>query len=508
MELKSTSFSKSDRPVSGVVKGAVHAELEGARDSHRYRPTRVHNESLSSPIECSFLLEDEVKPTMARVIDVSATGLALEPNAPGVIDTRGTKLSHLVISHRDETLFEGSGVVVYQTDGRIGVRTNGLIDLRSVQVRETLEGGGLLHSLSMLSAQFETLEPAWRAAVADLASLFQTVRAALDEIEAGMSGSELEDPESQSRFLRHILEEWSDVHLDKLRLLHRLSRDFDERQMELGRAYAEMLLAPLYLHGALYYRATTKPRGYAGDYLTMLLFSQQEPVGDTLFGKFVDLASKEHSLCTTALTRQASVTERVLDCIQRGGKKIVSLASGPAIELGAVIDRLDEHSQIVEFILIDQDEEALAYSHDFLLKKVLERGLDPFKIRINCIHFSVKQILKPKTKAEMEILEQVLRGSDFIYSVGLLDYLPDPVASRLIGALYGLLGHGGQLFIGNLVEAEDATWLMDFVLAWHLVWRTPASMEALPTDLEPTPQLTRVEMDATEKCLFLEIHAP
>lgn len=507
MAAKSLTYPKSDPPRSGVL-GAVHADLEGARNSHRYRPTRFHNESLSTPIECSFLIEFESERIAANVIDISATGLAIDPGNAEESYTRGTNLTELVVSHLGETLFEGEGTVVYQTQGRIGIRTDGLIDLHSVQVREVLEGRGLLQNLSTLRSQFDLLPSDWRAAVGDLANLLQSVRAVLDDIEQEMHGSRVIDPNSEARFLRHIMNEWSGLHLAKLKDLHLLSQTFDDRQRELGRTYAETLLTPLYLHGALYNRATTKPRGYAGDYLTMLLFNQETPQGDTLFERFVDLASKQHSLSTTALTRQVTVTEKILECVEAGGRKIVSLASGPATELGAVIDRLGNDAYGVHFVLIDQDEGALAFSHDFLLRRCLERGLTTSRIHIDCIHFSVRQILKPHTDEEVAILDGVLRGSDLIYSVGLMDYLPDPVASRLITALYKLLGKRGQLCIGNLVEAEDSTWLMDFVLAWHLVWRDPECMLALVKDLASQPSFTDVRMDATEKCLFLEVHAP
>jgi extracellular factor (EF) 3-hydroxypalmitic acid methyl ester biosynthesis protein len=463
---------------------------------------------LSAPIECSFFLEDEPLRIKANVIDVSSTGLAIQPTDEGVGYTSGTRLRELVISHREETLFNGTGSVVYHTTERVGIRTNSLIDLQSVQVREAVEGRGLLQNLTTLRNQFATLPTEWRAAVGDLANLLQSVRASLDELEEEAWGSKSMDRVSADRFLRHILLDWSDLHLDKLRDLHRLSRSFNEHQTELGRFYAETLLTPLYLHGALYKRATTKPRGYAGDYLTMLLFNEETPVGDTLFERFVDLASKQHSLSTTALTRQRSVTERVLQSIDRGGKKIVSLASGPATELGVVIDGLHQEVEGIELVLVDQDDEALAFAHDFLLRRCLERGFTTSQIRIICIHFSVRQILKPTTQEELDILEQVLKGSDFIYSMGLLDYLPDPVASRLIHALYALLGRAGELYIGNLVEAEDSTWLMDFVLAWHLVWRDPPNMRELASSLVPKPKGLQVNLDSTGKCLFLEVHAP
>jgi hypothetical protein len=507
MSWNKPSRIKSDPPQTGV-RGAVHADLEGAPQSHRYRPARFYSDDLSAPIECTFLLEDEIEKTSGRVINASATGLAIQVADAHRPYARGTTLSELVVSHRGTTLFEGTGTIVYQTDSHAGIRTNGLIDLRSVEVREALEGRGVLRRIASLDDQVHALPPEWRAAVGDVVALLENVRQALDEVEIEGQGRGAADRESETRLLRDILEEWSSLHLGKLQQLHFLSKGFDEGQLELGRMYAETLLAPLYLHGALYNRAATKPRGYAGDYLTMLLFTKEEPEGDTLFARFVDLVSKQHSLSTTALTRQNSVTENVLECLSRGGRRIVSLASGAATELGAVIDRIEPNGEEVDFILIDQDDEALAYSHGFLTKKVLENGLDPSLVRINGIHFSVKQILRPKTDEEFAILNNVLKGADFIYSVGLLDYLPDPIAERLIDSLYRLLGDKGQLFIGNLVEAEDSTWLMNFVLAWPLVWRTPKRMLALASGIDPEPSLVTVEADATEKCLFLEIHAP
>ena len=119
MAAKTLTYAKSDPPRSGV-RGAVHADLEGARNSHRYRPTRFHNESLSNPIECSFLIEDEPGRTAASVIDVSATGLAIEPAEAGERDTRSTNLTELIVSHRGESSLQAEAPSSIRRENELG----------------------------------------------------------------------------------------------------------------------------------------------------------------------------------------------------------------------------------------------------------------------------------------------------------------------------------------------------------------------------------------------------
>jgi hypothetical protein len=45
----------------------------------------------------------------------------------------------------------------------------------------------------------------------------------------------------------------------------------------------------------------------------------------------------------------------------------------------------------------------------------------------------------------------------------------------------------------------------EFVLSWHLVYRTPETMLGLTTRLSPEPAKKEVILDDTELCMFLDV---
>jgi extracellular factor (EF) 3-hydroxypalmitic acid methyl ester biosynthesis protein len=178
------------------------------------------------------------------------------------------------------------------------------------------------------------------------------------------------------------------------------------------------------------------------------------------------------------------------------------LASGPALELATAIER-GQLTGPVDLVLVDQDEQALGYAHSRLSQLLHDRHLD---IQLLCLHMSVKQLLS--VKPETESLRRELANADLLYCAGLYDYLPDPVAQRLTAVLYGLLKPGGRLYLGNLSEAPDTSWMMDYVLAWHLLYRTSDDMARIGAALEPKPAELGVETDGSGHAIFLSVRAP
>jgi extracellular factor (EF) 3-hydroxypalmitic acid methyl ester biosynthesis protein len=123
-----------------------------------------------------------------------------------------------------------------------------------------------------------------------------------------------------------------------------------------------------------------------------------------------------------------------------------------------------------------------------------------------CLHMSVKQLLSSKPEAER--LRRELANADLIYCAGLYDYLPDLVAQRLTSVLYGLLKPNGRLYLGNLMEAPDTSWMMDYVLAWQLIYRTSDDMLRIGASLTPEPAELAVETDGSGHAIFLSVRAP
>jgi SAM-dependent methyltransferase len=128
-------------------------------------------------------------------------------------------------------------------------------------------------------------------------------------------------------------------------------------------------------------------------------------------------------------------------------------------------------------------------------------------VTVQCLHFSVRQLIKPMTPDEQRIRD-TLTDLDFVYSAGLYDYLPDLVAARLTRQLYSRLRPGGRMLLGNLVETPDSTWIMDFVWGWPLLYRTEEAMLSLADELAPAPTRLSITRDATGRCLFLDVTRP
>jgi extracellular factor (EF) 3-hydroxypalmitic acid methyl ester biosynthesis protein len=162
----------------------------------------------------------------------------------------------------------------------------------------------------------------------------------------------------------------------------------------------------------------------------------------------------------------------------------------------------------VELVLVDQDDQAHETAHRRLTRLLVERQKDALPVTVRCLHFSVRQMLKPQTPEDHAILQTTLSDLDLVYSAGLYDYLPDPVAARLTQIAYSKLRPGGRLLLGNLVETPDSTWVMDFVLGWQLLYRTGESMLRLATGLSPAPSSLGITRDATGRCIFLDATRP
>jgi hypothetical protein len=64
------------------------------------------------------------------------------------------------------------------------------------------------------------------------------------------------------------------------------------------------------------------------------------------------------------------------------------------------------------------------------------------------------------------------------------------------------------LLLGNLMEAPDTTWFMDYVLGWPLIYRTDETMLPFANGLLPSPSSVGISRDSTGFCIFLDVTKP
>lgn len=176
-----------------------------------------------------------------------------------------------------------------------------------------------------------------------------------------------------------------------------------------------------------------------------------------------------------------------------GKIRVLSVACGPAFELQDVITSAKDCSRF-HFTLLDQDKKALAEARSQIAG--LEKKFGE-KIEAEFLNESVRTMLRtPK-------LEKVWGQFDYIYSMGLFDYLTPPVAKAVIGKLYLLLKVGGEMAVGNFHISNASRYYMEYWLDWVLYYRSEQEFLDL---LQNTPSAeTKVIFEDTGTQMFLNV---
>jgi SAM-dependent methyltransferase len=254
---------------------------------------------------------------------------------------------------------------------------------------------------------------------------------------------------------------------------------------------AQRRLHPYFLQAPNLHRAWHKPRGYAGDAGLMDLGYRNRAEGETPLGRALhQWFSLLHGATSVRARRRWILLQ-----MQAHGRaypdswRAMSLASGTAWELRDVIAE-SFLARTGRFLCVDQDREALREAEAALADTAAEHGRT---LDVCFEESSVRALLKGTWSPPEQ---------DFIYSLGLFDYLEDRVAMRLLAVLADRLAPGGQLIVGNYLPENDARPTMELLLDWHLVYRTQQEVEALAAGL---PVTIESEIDATGSMTFLRL---
>jgi extracellular factor (EF) 3-hydroxypalmitic acid methyl ester biosynthesis protein len=436
------------------------------------------------------------------VFDLSMTGFAAR--APdGLALAPGSALGSFELLLDGRPIWTGEAVVVHENTERIGARfVSGVVDLRHVRVGATIDG-----RLSLFEAQRTHLPAEWRAAVGDLSLLLESARLEVDEFERVVPHDPIHRREEEAVLFERLRSRWGTAYYEAVAALHARSKCLDERAAQLGRGYASSVLMPILSACPMHRRAYEKPLGYAGDYRMMELYFARDLTGDTLFGRFLHSVSQGYSLGRAVVARETLMREAARAAVEASGEgpvRILSVASGPALELQRLLRETTSLRRPLHLLLLDQDEAALEIAHRRLQRGLVDASRE-HPVTVTCLHFSVRQILQPRTPDEMSVVSETLADLDLVYSAGLYDYLPAPVAQRLTQVLYSRVRPGGRLLVGNLTETPDTTWIMEYVLGWDLLYRTPELMLQLAEGLTPSPARVGIARDSTGRSLFLDV---
>ena len=149
--------------------------------------------------------------------------------------------------------------------------------------------------------------------------------------------------------------------------------------------------------------------------------------------------------------------------------KVLSVGCGPAFELENIF-RYSNNPNSFYFSLFDQDPAALRDAADTVRGVEKKLGVRP---TVDYVRGSVRTMLFSRRFKEE-------RGQfDFIYIMGLLDYLSSQVGKAVLGRLYRLLKPGGELVAGNFHVSNQSRYIMEYWGDWFLIHRTEADFRKM-----------------------------
>lgn len=234
----------------------------------------------------------------------------------------------------------------------------------------------------------------------------------------------------------------------------------------LGRKLMADLL-PFMLFSRIGERAFSKPRGYAGDYLTIEWLYQNEPQGHGRLGPLVDRGILSLSCSQAVMNRRdllASEIERTVAGSAAGAAEITSLACGPARELYdyylANRDQSDVNSH-----LVDMDSQALEF---------VEQWRDELGLTSRIGLYQLNLVYLVLGRQFLEVPPQ-----DLVYSIGLIDYFDDEFVIRLLNFIHGILRPGGRVVLGNFHPRNPSRAMMDHMFDWKLIYRDEDDMNRI-----------------------------
>ncbi|HEY0881237.1 MAG TPA: class I SAM-dependent methyltransferase, partial [Archangium sp.] len=258
--------------------------------------------------------------------------------------------------------------------------------------------------------------------------------------------------------------------------LRTLVKDFSSEQHERHGYYFRQQLWPFIMGSAFMQRTNLKPRGYAGDATMMQMIYDDAWEGTWVFNKLMHRHPVRHPAAEAVRNRRqliARLLSEHLSAHAAAPYRVLSVACGPARELEDVFKRGLDPAR-VELTLLDQDDEALAAAKRTV--QTVEQQLGA-PVRFTTVNDSVRTLLRDRTASER------WGRFDFIYSMGMFDYLTPPVARAVLSRLFELLAPGGRLVVGNYHVDNPSRFYMAYWLDWVLYYRTEAEMRALAAGL-------------------------
>lgn len=468
-------------------RGADHESLRGGEGPQvRFRPTRY---SCADFPMLSWRVTAQVgnKIHEYRVNNFSANGLSVEVSGPSDL-FQGQTIEHLRVYCEGNPIYEGSSTVAV-------IRQQNNSTLYGLHLRDgLLPVARLLDMHTVKSAGLKTAEflresaASWKVAgCAPFKALLSDFRLFLEDTYHALSNLgkrvefetlDLADPYVQTLVADNLFCEPAKEFCRFFTELDAASRILEPQEAERYKQLSRRHLHHFILQGPLFARSLAKPRGYAGDYMTMSYIYGRHFEGSSLFGVFVHYSGCQHDVCQAVRNRAELLYEALRTRVAKHASseqkrfRIASVGAGPAFEIRRLLDSFEDGWPQLEIVLFDADDEALNYCFLEMNEKIRRRNLLG-RVSLALLYDSIAHLLQD---------DGVFRGLgpfDVIVCAGLFDYLSLRKAQHLAAKLFHHLTDNGVLYIGNMHPSNPSRWAMEQLADWYLVYRTRQDLEEI-----------------------------
>jgi extracellular factor (EF) 3-hydroxypalmitic acid methyl ester biosynthesis protein len=275
--------------------------------------------------------------------------------------------------------------------------------------------------------------------------------------------------------------------LDRSRSSHS-AKDWRARVIPALRTHS---LYPLLLEDPFVRHSAVRPRGYAGD-AELLDFIYGSVNIRPRLDNATPLGRKMYRFtCSTSITQAVRnrlvLSAAEIDRLMTSGSRpeIMCVACGHLREAG--MTHCVRDGQFGRFLAVDQDEISL----DLVREEWLSAGVEP-------VQMSAWQLIRADA-AQMQ-------SFDFIYALGLYDYLSNEAGARLLRRMVELLKPGGKAWIANFVPGLAGSGFMEAAMDWWLIYRAPSQLEDLVAGVDKSMIAShRLFLEPENNVVFLEI---
>jgi len=388
---------------------------------------------------------------------------------------------------------------IYGFSGRL-IFTEDVYDFKSlIYERKVVTLETSFQNLSLILAQREKVKLEFKEYAANLTYDLEVYRHFFDELD----GKYMDEPEHIHEVLQQTIINREGPNFmrffdEKLLELKALAKYHTREENENQGFYFRKQVWGFILCSEILTRTNLKPRGYAGDSEMLNMVYQHGYRGKSTFSKLLHHHTVGIEAAQAVRNRRQLVAEAIRHEVRpaQGPLRVMSVACGSALELVDVF-RSREDLEGYHFTLFDQDIQALSEAGRNV-ERVEERLHG--KVKVDYVNASVRTMARPRQPSSE------LGQFDFIYALGLFDYLTPPVAKAVIEKVYALLNPGGKLVVGNYHVGNPDRCYMEYWMDWVLFYRTEEQFLDIAEDLKPAEKT--IEFEGTRCQMFLVVRKP